>query len=63
MPIGITMMALGGMLAVLAAWRYHSVNRAIEEGMVQADRGLVIFVTAMVALLCITIILYLLFTT
>lgn len=52
MPIGVTMMALGGVLAVLAAWRYHKVNLAIESGNVQADRGLVILVTVMVVLLC-----------
>ena len=45
------MMTLGGLLAVLAAWRYHVVNRDIERGKVSADRGLVILVTVMVALL------------
>ena len=51
LPIGVAMMALGGLLAVLAAWRYHVVNRDIERGKVSADRGLVILVTVMVALL------------
>ena len=59
-PIGVTMMALGGLLAVLAAWRYHMVNRAIENGSVSADRGLVILVTVMVALLCGAMIVYML---
>ena len=62
MPIGVTMMALGGVLAVLAAWRYHVVNRAIEHGNVSADRGLVILVTVMVALLCVAMIVYMLLT-
>ena len=62
MPIGVTMMALGGVLAVLAAWRYHVVNRAIEHGNVSADRGLVILVTVMVALLCAAMIVYMLLT-
>jgi putative membrane protein len=62
MPIGVTMMALGGVLAVLAAWRYHVVNRAIENGIVSADRGLVILVTVMVALLCVAMIFYMLIT-
>lgn len=62
MPIGVTMMALGGGLAVLAAWRYHVVNRAIEHGNVSADRGLVILVTVMVALLCAAMIAYMLVT-
>lgn len=60
MPIGVTMMALGGVLAVLAAWRYHVVNRAIENGVISADRGLVILVTVMVALLCVAMIVYML---
>jgi len=51
LPIGVAMMTLGGLLAVLAAWRYHVVNRDIERGNVSADRGLVILVTVMVALL------------
>src|SRR5215813_10756890 len=51
LPIGVGMMILGGLLSVLAAWRYHVVNRDIEQGKVRADRGLVILVTAMVALL------------
>jgi putative membrane protein len=62
LPIGVTMMALGGVLAVLAAWRYHVVNRAIENGVVSADRGLVILVTVMVALLCVAMIVYMLLT-
>jgi putative membrane protein len=49
--IGIGMMALGGLLTVLAAWRYHVVNRQIENGKVTADRGLIVFVTILVAVL------------
>ena len=62
MPIGVAMMVLGGVLAVLAAWRYHVVNRAIEAGNVTADRGLVILVTVMVTLLCAAMIVYMLLT-
>ncbi len=62
LPIGVTMMALGGVLALLAAWRYHVVNRAIESGVVSADRGLIILVTVMVALLCTAMIVYMLLT-
>ena len=60
MPIGVAMMALGGLLAILAAWRYHKVNRAIEIGSVRADRRLVIVVTVMVTLLCGALIVYML---
>ena len=49
--IGIGMMALGGLLTLLAAWRYHVVNLQIERGKVTADRGLIIFVTILVAAL------------
>src|ERR1700751_5411686 len=30
-PIGEALMALGGLLTLLAAWHYHAVYRAIEE--------------------------------
>ena len=49
--IGVGMMALGGLLTVLAAWRYHVVNRQIEQGNVTADRGLIVLVTILVVVL------------
>jgi putative membrane protein len=51
LPIGVGMMTFGGLLSVLAAWRYHVVNRDIERGRVRADRGLVILVTVAMAVL------------
>ena len=60
LPMGVAMMALGGTLAVLAAWHYHLVNLAIERGEVQANRGLIVAVTAGVALLALLMIAYLL---
>jgi putative membrane protein len=62
LPIGVGMMVFGGLLAVLAAWRYHVVNRDIERGRVRADRGLVILVTVMVALLSVAMIVFALLT-
>lgn len=62
LPIGVIMMALGGILALLAAWRYHKVNLAIEHGHVSADRGLVVLVTIMVCSLAIAMITYMLVT-
>lgn len=56
--IGELMMAFGGVLAVLAAWRYHVVNRGIEEGRASADRGLIVLVTTVVALLAAAMIVY-----
>jgi len=59
LPFGLAMMALGAILAPLAAWRYHAVNKKIEEGEVTADRGLIVLVTLMVAMLAIGMIVYL----
>jgi putative membrane protein len=59
-PTGLAMIAFGGVLTVLAAWRFHVVNRNIERGEVKADRGLVILITALVALLSLVMIAYML---
>lgn len=48
LTMGTALMAFGALLAVLAVWRYHVVNRDIERGRVKADRGLVILVTVLV---------------
>ncbi|HSY19265.1 MAG TPA: DUF202 domain-containing protein [Candidatus Acidoferrales bacterium] len=60
--IGVAMMAFGSLLTLLAAWRYHAINRAIDRGEFQVDRGLVIMVTISVALLGTVMIAYLLLT-
>jgi len=62
LPIGVGMMIFGGLLSVLAAWRYHVVNRDIQRGKVTADRGLVVLVTVMVALLSVAMIVFALLT-
>jgi putative membrane protein len=62
LPIGVTLMALGGVLAVLAARRYWVVNRSIVSGKVSPDRGLVILVTVLVVLLAAAMIIYMLLT-
>jgi putative membrane protein len=62
LPVGVLMMILGGLLPLLAAWRYHVVNRDIEHGKVSADRGLVVLVTAMVTLLSGAMIIFILLT-
>jgi putative membrane protein len=59
LPIGVTLMSLGGALAVLAAIHYHFINLAIERGEVRPNRGLVITITVGVALLAIAMIVYL----
>ena len=49
--MGESMMAFGAVLAVLAAWRYHVVNRNIETGLVSADRWLIVLVTVLLVVL------------
>jgi len=56
--MGIAMIALGGLLPVLAAWRYHVVNRQIERGQVKADRPLIVLVTVLVVALATAFIVY-----
>ena len=60
--VGVAMMAFGSALTLLAAWRYHGINRAIDRGEFQADRGLVVIVTIAVTLLGVVMITYLLAT-
>lgn len=60
--VGVAMMALGSALSLLAAWRYHAINRAIDRGEFKADKGLIIIVTISVALLGAVMIAYLLLT-
>ncbi|HZR21032.1 MAG TPA: DUF202 domain-containing protein [Verrucomicrobiae bacterium] len=62
LPIGITLMALGGVLVLLAARRYWVVNQSIVRGKVSADHGLVILVTVMVTMLSLAMIIYMLLT-
>ena len=62
LPIGIAMMALGSVLALLSAWHYHMINRAIERGDVGPNRWLVVTVAAAVALMGLATIAYLVVT-
>lgn len=57
-PVGIAMVLLGGVLSILAAWRYHVVNRQIERGEVKADRGLIILITILVIVLSLIMVAY-----
>jgi len=58
-PMGEIMMTFGAVLGLLAAWRYHVVNRGIERGVVSADRWLVVLVTTIVVVLTAAMIAYL----
>ena len=61
LPMGETMIIMGALLPLLAAWRYHVVNKAIEEGQIQADRWLVGAITVSLSFLGIAIAIYLIF--
>jgi len=56
--MGESMIFFGALLVVLAAWRYHVVNRGIERGIVSADRGLVVLVTVLLVALAIGMMVY-----
>jgi putative membrane protein len=59
-PIGIGMMAFGGILTVLAAWHCHVVHKSIDRGDIRCSGALVLTVTAGVALLAVVMIVYML---
>jgi putative membrane protein len=58
MWMGVALMVLGGFLIVMAAWRYHAVNRNIELDKVKPDRSLVAMVTVVVVLMVAAMILF-----
>lgn len=62
LPMGEAMMAFGGVLALLAAWHYRAVNRALDRGEVRANRALVATLTIAVAALAVLMIVSLLLT-
>ena len=62
-PVGMGMIAFGGALALLAAWRFHTVNRQIDLGKVSVDRGLVGLIAVAMAALAVLMIAYLAMTT
>jgi putative membrane protein len=62
-PVGMGMIAFGGALALLAAWRFHVVNRQIKLGKVQVDRGLVGLVAIAMMALAVLLITYVAMTT
>jgi putative membrane protein len=62
-PVGMGMIAFGGALALLAAWRFHTVNRQIERGRVSVDRGLVGLVSITMAALAVLLMAYIGLTT
>lgn len=60
LPIGVAMVAFGGVLAALAAWRHAVVNRSIRRGEVGGSLDLVTFAAVAVVLLASVMIAYML---
>ncbi|HEX8638703.1 MAG TPA: DUF202 domain-containing protein [Pyrinomonadaceae bacterium] len=58
-PLGIGMLLFGGLLVVLAAWRFRVVNRQIRRGEVTADRWMIILITILVVALSLVMTFYL----
>lgn len=58
LPLGEVMIGFGALLTLLAAWRYHVVNRAIERGQIESDPRMVSLVTIVVVLSSIVLIIY-----
>ena len=62
MWMGVSLILLGGLLSLLAAWRYHVVNRSIEQDQVKPDRSLVALVTLVVVFMAVLMIAFVLLT-
>lgn len=58
LPLGEIMIGFGAMLTLIAAWRYHVVNRAIERGQIKSDPRMVFLVTVVVVVSAIGLIIY-----
>jgi putative membrane protein len=58
LPLGEVMIGFGGLLTLIAAWRYHVVNRAIEHGEIKSDPHLVSLVTVVVVVSAVGLIIY-----
>ncbi|MEO5808538.1 MAG: DUF202 domain-containing protein [Sphingomicrobium sp.] len=58
LPIGVGMMGFGAALVIFAAWHFHVVCQAIERGEIRSNRGLVVAVTAIVAIFASVMIVY-----
>ena len=55
-------MTFGGLLAIVAAWRYRRVRQAIERGGSAADEGTVLVVTVLVLVIAAALVIYMLIT-
>jgi putative membrane protein len=62
LPLGIAMMCAGGLLALVAAWRYRKVANAIEQGTSAKDSNTIAVVTLMVLVITAALVIYMLAT-
>lgn len=60
MPLGIALMTLGALLALTAAWRYHTVKAAILKDQSAAAERTIIVVSMIVVAIAIALIAYML---
>ena len=58
LPLGEVMIGFGALLTLLAAWRYHVVNRAIKRGEIESDPRMVSLITIATVLSAIALIIY-----
>jgi putative membrane protein len=58
-PVGVAMIGFGGVLTLIAAWRFHMVNRQIAAGLVKVDRAMVVLITVVIAVLAVCLMAYL----
>ncbi|MBW8294465.1 DUF202 domain-containing protein [Sphingopyxis sp.] len=63
LPIGVSMMVFGSLIAILAACHFFLIERAIERGDFKSNRQMVIGTSAGIVLLSVAIIGYLVLTT
>ncbi len=59
-PVGLLMVGFGGLLALLSAWRYFIVARAIERGVVRPAWSVISVISFIVALLAAVMFFYML---
>jgi putative membrane protein len=62
LPLGIGMMLIGGVLALVAAWRYRRVTRAINSGRPASDDRTVLVVAIVVIAMTAALIFYMVIT-
>jgi uncharacterized membrane protein YidH (DUF202 family) len=60
MPLGVTLMLFGGLLALMAAWRYRAVKMAILKSQPAEAEVTMVAVSIIVACIAVALIIYML---